>query len=235
MGAAHSLNQLGMTTGCDQAYATTVTKQPAHGRGEMGIRVKHHIDRSRFVAGEFDERRRDGLQPFVPAFPTVAGHQQPWTGRGLNRSRRQGRFDREQRIDACIASNMNLSEDLLGTKVRGCPVSWSEEQIGPGVDRCPIFLFRPRQQQIVRPEPGLDMRNRNGRNESGKRRAERARRIALDHEKVRRVAEQGQHRSGHRTDVRVGIGLPWTTEMHATEIRQSKVLRIEVGMLTGDE
>ena len=148
------------------------------------------------------------------------------------RRRRKLACNREHSIDARVARDVYLSEDLLGVKVCGGHVGRREKQFGPGVDRCSIFFFWPGQQRIVRPKTGLDMRNRNCSDKSGKGRPKRARGIALNDEKVWWISQQGQQRSGNGADVRVRIRLASAVQLRAIEVCQSEIRWIEVRVLT---
>ena len=148
------------------------------------------------------------------------------------RRRRKLACNRQHGVDARVARDVYLSEDLFGAKVRGGQAGRREQQFGPGVDRSSIFFFRPRQQRIVRPKTSLAMRNGNCSDKSGKGRPKRARGIALNDEKIWWISQQGQHRSGNGAHVRVRIRVASAVQLQATEIYQSEILWIEVRVLT---
>jgi len=130
---------------------------------------------------------------------------------------------------------MDLAGNLLGTEVLGGEIGRREEQIGVGIDRAAIFLFGPGEQGVVRPKARFDMSNRSICDESSKRGAEGARRVALDDDQVRRISQQRQKRGCNRANMRVRILLSRTTELHVREPGQAELPRFKSRMLAGED
>ena len=86
----------------------------------------------------------------------------------------------------------------------------------------------------MRAQACLDMRHGNGRGEPGERCAERARRIPLDDEQIRWLAQQRREGSGYLANVRVRISPARTAKVQAGERGQPEIFRIEVWMLAGE-
>ena len=75
---------------------------------------------------------------------------------------------------------MDFTGRIFGTKVGGGEFGWSEKQVRVRVDRSSIFFLWPRQGEIVRAQPGFDMRDGDSRLKACKRSTQRARRVPLD-------------------------------------------------------
>ena len=87
------------------------------------------------------------------------------------------------RCAARPSPNGNICRSELGRR---------EQQVGVGVDHGAIFLLRPGQQRIMRPQARLDMRDRDPGDEGSQRAAKRARRVALNDDEVRRPRRSGR-------------------------------------------
>jgi hypothetical protein len=128
---------------------------------------------------------------------------------------------------------VNFARHLLGFEISRCELGRCEQQGGPGVDGHAIFLFRPRKQRVVGPQPRLDMGYRQTRGERSQGRSERARRVALNDDQGRGVAEQWKQRGSDRANMQVRVFLAWATEPLARQCAEPELFGIEIGMLTG--
>jgi hypothetical protein len=141
----------------------------------------------------------------------------------------------EQRVDAGVAGDEHLARHPFGPQVGGGAGCRCEQQLGIGVDRFAIFLFRSGQRGIVGAQAGLDVCDGNAGAEARKRGAKRARRIALDHQQVGRVCKQRRKRRGHRLDVAVRVLLAGAAERDAGKAAEPELGGIEQRMLSGED
>jgi hypothetical protein len=159
----------------------------------MGIGMKHEIDAYCLVARQLKQGGSDGLKPLAPAFTPMTGDQQPeWATTHFPRG--HPRCDPQQSVDPGVAGDMDFARHPLVDEIRAGKLGRCEQQLGPGVDRSSKFLFRPGERRIMRAQAGLDMSDRHAGEESGKRRPECTRSIALDEEQIRPGEEEPTNR-----------------------------------------
>ena len=130
------------------------------------------------------------------------------------------------RCAARPSPNGNICRSQLGRR---------EQQVGVGVDHGAIFLLRPGQQRIMRPQARLDMRDRDPGDEGSQRAAKRARRVALNDDEVRRLTQKRQKGAGHRLDMDVRVLVARAIQFDPGEGLQPELVRRQRGMLPGED
>jgi hypothetical protein len=85
------------------------------------------------------------------------------------------------------------------------------------------------------PEARLDMSDRNVRGKTGERRAECARRVALDDKQVRVGGKERKERGGDLANVVVRILFARAIEPKVAEWMKPKLMRVEPGVLAGED
>ena len=157
------------------------------------------------VRSEVADRGTNRLQPFAPALPPVAGDEDrrlfgPPPDRG-------GSVE----CTASTASMEVLPVTWMAPPTRSARRLAAEVSVGAnrrwacGVDGGPIFFFGPGREGSWVLQPCLDMRDANPRGEARERRAQGARRVALDHQQVRRDRRTREKRCRDRSDVAVRV------------------------------
>lgn len=165
----------------------------------------------------------------------MSGYEQPGKIAAAMFQRGKLRLDRQNRVDRRVSRHEDLAGDLFLPQVLGRRRRRCEQQARLRIDGGAIFLLGPGEERVVSPEPRLYMGDRNSRGEAGKRGPQRARRVALHHEKVGTIREQGQQRRRDRADMAMGVLLPWTLQMLGSEAGQTEVGRIQAWMLSGED
>ena len=84
-------------------------------------------------------------------------------------------------------------------------------------------------------KPSFDMRDGDRRDTSGEGSAERARRVSLDDQQVRGVAQLGQHRRGDALDVQVRVLRAWAIQPGRRIGPETMVRGVEVDVLAGED
>jgi hypothetical protein len=96
-----------------------------------------------------------------PGFPSVAGDED-LAGNILSRaSRGEQGYLLQQRIDARVARNVDLTGYFFRAEVGRRDLSGREQKVGLAINRDAIFFLRPRQQRVVRSETRFDVSDRN--------------------------------------------------------------------------
>ena len=182
----------------------------------------------------FAHRGRNRVDAFGPAFAAMAGdqdlRQRPLPDGG---SRQIGKH-RHKRIYAAVAGEMDSAGDTLAEQIRRREMGRREQQVGEQVDLDSIFFLRPGQRRIVGAQPGFDVGERDHGRGGGARRAERARRIALDDQQIGTIGEERPQCRCNLFDMRVRVGFTRTIEGDRAIARESMLRRIERRVLAGE-
>ena len=165
----------------------------------------------------------------------MAGHQQPQPVAGERNIDRAEPIDHsEQGVDPGIAGDADCALYPVRSQVGGAGRGWREEQARQSVDRHPVLLLRPRHRRVETAQARLDMGRRHARRKPRHRSAERARRVALDLQQVRRIAEQFGQSPGDLVRMGQRVALAGAAEPDIFKAIQSMVGGID-RMLAGEE
>ena len=185
--------------------------------------------------GELAQRERDRAQSVAPILAAVAGDQQSRHSAVAKAGRRKPGPRLHDRIDAGVAGDEDRSGDSFLAEIGGGEDRRREQQVGVGVDRGAILLFRPGHRRVMASKPGFDMRDRDCGDTSRERSAERARRVALDDQQVRRLAQLRQDRRGDALDVRMRVLRPRAVQPGRRVSAKAMIGGVEVDMLAGED
>lgn len=173
------------------------------------------------------------MKPLAPAFATVARHQQlpgPAVALGCDELRNA----LQQRIDAGVAGDRDLSAHAFPAKVRGIQSRGREEEVRGFVDCNSEVFLGPWVCAVVAAQARLDMRDGNACACSAQRPAESARSIALDDDEESSF-DRGGDSARHLGDMRMRIRLPRAAELGQRESAQAEGGGIEARMLAGQD
>ena len=232
---AHSPDQFAMAAGVAKRDIGAAAEQPPQRCRDMRVGRHDDLEPGARVGGELEHRGGDAIDAFAPAFAAMAGHEDRGTWPVSGRRRGKLVDHRQQRIDAGVAGDMDSPRNALAGEVEGGKVGRREQQRGDRVDLGPILLFRPRQGAVAGAQARFDMSDRDARRRCGAGSADRARRIALDDQQVRRIAGQRAERRLDRARVGVRILVAGTAEMHRRIAAQAVLGRVERLMLAGED
>jgi hypothetical protein len=200
----------------------------------MRVQMQDHLDHRRAIAPKFGQRGCDRFEPFAPAFPTMACHENARSTALPQPGRRQSGLDLKDRVDARIAGDVYLSGDLLrrfaaavwvGAKRRSLPASMAARYSSSGQGSSGSCVRSPASTCAT----GMAAVK------ACQRRTEGARRISLDDEEVRRVAQQRQQRGGHVADMRLRVGPARPAKLHLKECCEAEICEIQVRVLARDD
>jgi len=169
-------------------------------------------------ARKFRKGLGNGREALLPALAAMAGDQQATHRAVAERAWRKPRDRLKQSVDAAVAGDVNLARDCLGAEVGSGQFRRREQQVGVGIDCGSIFFLGPRQRWIVGTKASLDVRDGDAGDEAGKRTAERARRVTLDDQQVRRGAQQRLQRPGYVADMGMGVLSAGTAKCQRREV-----------------
>jgi len=229
------LQQFVVTAGIDQMHAGVPAEHLAHAVGDKRVGMKQKLHLYRPILCKLPNGLSNAGEPLLPAFPPVARYQNPW----LTLPSRPGCkacLCLDHRIDAGVASYVDRAGHVLGAQIVGGDVGRSEEELGLGINRDPIFLLRPGKEGVMRAKAGLHMCHGNTCGEARERPAERARRVALDDQQIGRSAnEQRQKRLGDGADMGVGVFASRLAQVDARISIEAEVALVQVRVLTGED
>ena len=139
-------------------------------------------------------------------------------------------------VDAAVAGDVDSAANPLPAEVGGTELRRGEQQFSVSVDGHPELLLRPRAAEVVASKPRLDMGDRNRRRFSGKRAAERARGVALDHQQLRPIrAKQVGDRPAHHGRMGVRVLLAGAAEAHGAPAAKAVIRRLELRVLARED
>ncbi len=194
------------------------TEDATHRSLDRGVEVNRVDDLHIIALRDAAQPGADLFEAMAKAFAAMPGHQdqlfcrieeaEPRNGRSLQRRvTLQPRAHGEERVDDRVAGDHDLvSRQILVEQVGPRSLGWREQTIGETVDHAAVHLFGPRPSQIAGAQPGLDMADPAAGIESGKRRRQRRRGVAVHQDPVGLLRgdnplDAGEHRRRHIDEV----------------------------------
>jgi hypothetical protein len=136
----------------------------------------------------------------------------------------------QQGVDTCVTGDQHLPRDRLAAEIGGIELGRREEKLGLCIDRDPEVFFGPRIAAIVTAQPRLDMRDRHAGHCGTERAAQRARRVSLDEDELRRI-ERRHDAPRDEADVHVRICNAGAAKVHQRKVGKAVLVGIEMRML----
>lgn len=222
-----------MREGFQQANAGLARQAVPNGAGDLWVRMEDAVDRQRVGGAQLDQRLGDGAQAAAPAFAAVAGDEQLRAGALAQDERGERGLGGANGVDPAVPGDEDCARDALRGEVGRGALGRREEQRGTGVDRGAIALLGPGGGGVPGAKPRLDMGDGNAAIEARLRRAERARRIALNDEQSGRGQEVATERAPNSRDMSVGLRQARAAELDARQMIEAVVGEVEAGVLPG--
>ena len=228
VGAAHHRQHRAMAARFDQVDALDAPEQRPHGPRDVPIGMKHEPDVDKGSRRKRPERAGNGFEALAPAFAAVAGDKQLRPSSFAEHGRGEGGLGGEKGVDAGVPGEEYGAWDGLGGKVGRGSLRRREEQGRLRVDGGAIALLGPGRGGVAGSKSGLHVRDRNRAVEGGLRGAERAGRVALDHEQGWRRRQMTEHRPANPRDVGVGLGKAGAIERDPRQVAKVMFGKVEV-------
>ena len=212
--------------GLDQRDVVEAGQAFVHDLAHVGIGMDREYQRHVVAGREPVDGGSNRLHALAEILPPVAGHaDDPLAGKArfqLGEAGDERRLaldpvnDPVQRIDDGVAGDVDrCRNDVLPPQRFGRGLGRGAVQCGDRANRLAVDLLRPRMVDVAAAQAGLDMAHRNPAVVGRERRAQRGRRVALDHDPIGPLLV---HRS---TDVRQqhrGEAVKPLTRLHEVEI-----------------